>query len=315
MDLFVTTFQSVAVLLGIGLIGFLIIQRKLIPGRILSLLSPLALDIALPSLIFVDILSDFSPKTNPDWWQLPLWWAFFTITAAGLMFLFRYLSKKETRKEFAITLFYQNGIFFPLAILSGMFGDNSQYIISLFLFTIFYPAFFFTTYQFFYPTQKGKTQIDWSKIFHPVLVVTIIAIILVYLGLRNYVPDTVVSIFSMIGAMTIPLLMIILGGNIYIDYKKQGNLEIFELIKFVSVKNFVFPLIFIGIVVLLKPYISYTVALLLVLQAAVPPVTAVPLVVERAGGNRGIVSQFMVVSFIVSLISIPLMVFLFGINF
>ncbi len=315
MNLFVTTFQSVAVLLGIGLIGFLIIQRKLIPGRILSLLSPLALDIALPSLIFVDILLDFSPKTNPDWWQLPLWWAFFTIIAAGLMFLFRYLSKKETRKEFAITLFYQNGIFFPLAILSGMFGDNSYYIISLFLFTIFYPAFFFTTYQFFYPNKKTETKIDWSKIFHPVLIVTLIAIILVYLGLKNFVPDTVISIFSMIGAMTIPLLMIILGGNIYVDYKKQGKLEIFELIKFVSVKNFVFPLIFIGIVILLKPYLSYTVALLLVLQAAVPPVTAVPLVVERAGGNRGIVSQFMVVSFVVSLISIPLMVYLFGINF
>lgn len=315
MNLFVTTFQSVAVLLGIGLIGFLIIQRKLIPGRILSLLSPLALDIALPSLIFVDILLDFSPKTNPGWWQLPLWWAFFTIIAAGLMFIFRYLSKKETRKEFAITLFYQNGIFFPLAVLSGMFGDNSQYVISLFLFTIFYPAFFFTTYQFFYPNRQGKTKIDWNKILHPVLIATVFALIIVYLGLKNFIPETAVSIFSMIGAMTIPLLMIILGGNIYVDYKKQGKIQIKEIIKFVTVKNFVFPLIFIAIILLLKPYISYTIALLLILQAAVPPVTAVPLVVERAGGNRGIVSQFMVVSFVLSLISIPLMVYLFGIFF
>lgn len=315
MNLFVNTFQSVAVLLGIGLIGFLIIQRKVIPGRILSLLSPLALDIALPSLIFVDILMDFSPKQNPDWWQLPMWWVFFTIIAAGFTFLFRYISKNENRKEFAISLFYQNGIFFPLAILSGMFDSNSNYIISLFLFTIFYPAFFFSTYQFFYPDKKHKINIDLRKIFHPVLIVTLLAIALVYLSLKDFVPGTVISIFSMIGAMTIPLLMIILGGNIYIDYKKQGKIQIYEIIKFVSVKNFIFPLLFLGIIILLKPYLNYTVALLIILQAAVPPVTAIPLVVERLEGDRSIVSQFMVASFLTSLFSIPLMIYLFGINF
>ncbi len=310
MDLFITTFEAVAVLLAIGLIGFLIIKQKVVPGRILSLISPLALDIALPSLVFVDIVLDFTPADYPNWWQLPLWWGFFTVVAFLLTFLFMFISKKDTRREFAVTLFYQNGIFFPLAILSNMFPGDQTYIVSLFLFTIFYPAFFFSTYQFFFD-RGDKKKIDYKKIFHPVLIATLIGIAIGIIGINELVPDIVISVFSILGAMTIPLLMIILGGNIYVDYKKQGSFDFIEVSKFVLIKNIIFPLVFIGILILIKSYITNVVAIIILLQAAVPPVTAVPLVTERSGGNRSIVNQFMVASFIVSLISIPLMIGIF----
>jgi len=310
MEIFITTFESVAILLGIGLIGFLIIKRKILPGNILSLLSPLALDIALPSLVFINIIQDFTPENYPDWWQLPLWWGFFTVFAAFLTYIFMFSSKKKYRREFAVTLFYQNGIFFPLAILAGMFSNNPEYLIYLFLFTIFYPAFFFSTYQFFFE-KKEKISIDWTKIFHPVLIATIIALIIGFLGIENKIPDFIKSIFVYLGGMTLPLLMLILGGNIYVDYKSQGKFDYFEISKFVLIKNVFFPLIFIVILILIKSYISYTIALIILLQAAVPPVTAVPLVTERSGGNRAIVSQYMVGSFVISLITIPIMISLF----
>jgi len=153
----------------------LIIRKRIVPGNILGLLSPLALEIALPSLIFVNIIQNFSPSTSPDWWQLPLWWGFFTLLSAGLTFIFMFVSQKKTRREFAISLFYQNGIFFPLAILSGMFGDDSSYVIFLFLFALFYAAFFFSTYHFFFE-HKGKKKLDLKKIIHPVLIATILAL-------------------------------------------------------------------------------------------------------------------------------------------
>jgi len=314
MDLFITTFESVAILLGIGLIGFLIIKRKILPGNILSLLSPLALDIALPSLVFINIIQDFTPEKYPDWWQLPLWWGFFTVIAAFLTFVFMFSSKKKYRREFAITLFYQNGIFFPLAILAGMYNNDPQYLVYLFLFTIFYPAFFFSTYQFFFE-KKRKISIDLSKLFHPVLIATIIALVIGFIGIQNRIPDFIKSIFIYLGGMTVPLLMLILGGNIYVDYKKQGKFDYFEISKFVLIKNVLFPLVFIVILLSIKSYLSYTVALIILLQAAVPPVTAVPLVTERSGGNRAIVSQYMVGSFIVSLVSIPVMIAIFDILF
>jgi predicted permease len=310
MNLFITTFESVAVLLGIGIIGFWIIKRRIIPSNVLSLLSPLALDIALPSLIFINVIQDFSPSDSPDWWLLPVWWGFFTIVAACLTGIFIFVSKKKTRREFAITLFYQNGIFFPLAVLASMFPDDSSYVVYLFLFTIFYPAFFFSTYRFFFD-KKETTTLDWKKIIHPVLIATILAICIKLAGIYDDdIPYPIRQIFVLLGGMTLPLIMLILGGNIYMDFQKKGKLELMEITKFVIIKNIIYPLIFLGIILLIKP--SYHIAIILLLQGAVPPLTAVPLVTERSGGNRSIVNQFIVASFIFSLVTIPIMVFLFG---
>ena len=138
MNLFLITFESVSILLGIGLIGFLIMKTKILPIPLLNSLSPLALLIALPSLIFVDIISDFTPIIYPNWWQYPLWWIVFTCFAFICTSVFKFLSEKQNRSEFSISLFYQNGIFFPLAILTGMFENPETYIVPLFLFIIFF---------------------------------------------------------------------------------------------------------------------------------------------------------------------------------
>jgi len=316
MDLFITTFESVAVLLGIGLIGFYIIKKGILPGNILSVLSPLALEIALPSLIFARILITFTLEEFPDWWHLPLWWGLFTLIALGLTSAFMFFSKKSTRREFALSLFYQNSIFFPLAILTGLFiGETlDTYLVYLFFFTVFYPPLLFSTYFFFFK-KKEKIKINWKRIIHPVLIATIIALIIKSTGIEISETNFIIRIFSLLGAMTIPLLFIILGGNIYNDFKEKGQLKIFEITKFVIIKNFLFPLIFLGIIIYFQDFIPYHIALILIIQAAVPPVTAVPIVTERAGGNRAIVNQFIVASFITSLVSIPLMIYLFEMFF
>jgi len=313
MDLFITTFESVVVLLSIGLVGFYIIKKGVLPGKILSVLSPLALEIALPSLIFARILTTFTPEKFPDWWHLPLWWGFFTIISLFLTLGFRYVSNKKNRKEFAISLFFQNAIFFPLAILTGMFsvGTLETYQVYLFFFTIFYPPLLFSTYHFFF-NSKEKIKINWKKIIHPVLIATLVAMLISFIGFEISGDNFIVRIFTLLGAMTIPLLFLILGGNIYNDFKKKGEIMIFEIIKFVVVKNFIFPLFFLVILIYLKEYISFHIALIIIIQAAVPPVTAIPIVTERAGGNRSIVNQFIVASFITSLVSIPLMIYLFS---
>jgi predicted permease len=112
-------------------------------------------------------------------------------------------------------------------------------------------------------------------------------------------------ILTMIGAMAIPLFMLILGGNIYNDYrqnKTQGQgIYWSEIIKFVLIKNFLFPAIFLALLIWLKP--DFPLALIIILQAAVPPITAVPLFSERSGGNRAIANQFSIFSFLVSIIT------------
>jgi predicted permease len=108
--------------------------------------------------------------------------------------------------------------------------------------------------------------------------------------------------------------MLILGGNIYNDFKyKAGNERRWhttEVVKFVLIKNVVFPLVFLGLLILLRP--DLTVALIAIIQAAVPPITAIPILVERCGGNRQIASQFVFASFMFCILSIPGIIYLFS---
>jgi len=312
MDIFITTLSSVAVLLGIAVIGFWITRKKILHENLIGVLSPLALEIALPCLIFVNIINDFSPKDYPDWWQLPLWWLFFTAIAAVLTFFTMFVSKKEMRREFAASLFYPNGIFFPLAILASIFGSNSMYIVYLFLFTIFYAALLFSTYPIFFE-NKDKKWLNWKRIFNPIMVVTIIAIAIKILDLHVFIPDFIITIFTLLGGMSVPLIMIVLGGTIYIDIKQKDQLQIKEMTKFVLIKNILFPVFFIAILLFIRP--SYFVALLIFLQSVVPPVTAIPILAERSGGNRAIANQFMLASFISSLFTIPVMFLFFSMFF
>lgn len=308
MNLFLTTFESVAILLVIGVVGFYIISRNVLPEKAFSMLSPLSIDIALPCLVFVNIVNNFNPKSSEGWWLLPLWWVGFSIVSGSLTAIFATIAQKETRKEFAVSLFYQNGIFFPLAILTGMYGQNSPQLVNLFLFALFYPSFFFSTCHLFW--RRSGQPFRWNRVINAVLIVTISATLIRLMSMEGFVPVFVIKALKMVGAMTVPLLMIIIGGSIYVDFKNKGKLLYGEIGKFLLLKNILFPMVALAFMAWLKP--SYDIALIIIIQSAVPPVTAIPIVVEREGGNRQVVNQFLFTSAIFSLISIPAVIYLFG---
>ncbi|WP_139786719.1 hypothetical protein [Desulfamplus magnetovallimortis] len=83
-----------------------------------------------------------------------------------------------------------------------------------------------------------------------------------------------------------------------------------EIIKFVITKNFIFPLVFLGILLLIKP--PFHIALIIFLQSAVPPITAIPIVTKRLEGNSSVTNQFIVSSYLMLLLSIPVMFSLFA---
>jgi len=314
VSVFVTTLQAVLALLGIGLLGFWIIGRRRVPSDTLAFLSSLAIDIALPLLVVANLISDFSPQEYPDWWHMPLWWLGFAIVALALSLLASFLVKKEIRSEFTIGLFYQNGLFFPVLIIIGLFGEGNQYLVPLFLFTIFHPSVVFSTFTLFFGKRIQREKLNWRRIANPVLVATVVGLVIGLVSANEYVPEFLVTIVTMVGAIAAPLFMLILGGNIYNDlvYKADDNKrsDIREVVKFVAIKNVVFPLIFLALLLWLRP--NSTVALIVMLQAAVPPITAIPILVERCGGNQKIASKFVVASFIFSIFSIPASLYLFS---
>jgi predicted permease len=310
MDVFLVVLQSVLVLLGIGVIGFWITRRGVVPENVHGVISRIAIDIALPCMVFAGIVANFVPKEMPDWWQLPLWFLFFTSVTLVMTLISMLFASKENRGEFGMNLFYQNGLFFPIIIISGVFGTSSEYLPLLYLFIMLHPVMFFSTYHLFFRNKGSKVNLKWSRIINPILIATILGVGVQLAGFRDYLPDFVKSIFQILGGMALPLTMIILGGSLYLDFKQRGKFYFKEIMKFLAIKNIIFPLVFLGLAVLIKPV--YGIALLFILQGAIPPVTSTPILTERAGGNKSISTQFVFSSFIFSVISIPLIFWLFN---
>jgi predicted permease len=313
MNIFIIVLQSVLVLLGIGFVGFWISRRGIIPENVLGLLSRLAIDIALPCMVFASIIVNFSPARYPDWWQLPLWWGLFAAIALVLTLATMFVSKKETRGEFALNLFFQNGLFMPLIIISGVFRIDSPYIPQLYIFNIFHPVLFFSTYQLFF-RKKGPVKVPWHRIFNPVLIATVLGVVVQLFDGGQFLPDFVKSILQILGGMALPLIMIILGGSLYLDFKQKGKFYYTEMLKFVIIKNFVFPLVVLALLLLVRPgdSLAYGIALLFIIESAVPPITGTPIMTERAGGNKSISNQFVLSSFVVATVSVAIMFQIFS---
>jgi predicted permease len=313
MDILVITFQAVVALLGIGVLGFWIIGRHRVSSETLGFLATLSIDIAVPCLVLASLVVDFSPQANPDWWHMPLWWLAFVALSLLLALLLSLTVRRENRSEFAMGLFYQNGLFFPLIIAVGLFGNQNPYVVPLFLFIFLNPTMIFSTYPFFYP-KSPEGGLSLQRIFNPVLVSTLIGMLVVLAGMKPYVPHFLETMLVMVGAMASPLFMLILGGNLYNDLVVEtgGDKKIYgwDVAKFVLAKNVIFPLVFLALLVLLRP--DFPLALIVILQAAVPPITALPIFAERSGGNRAIANQFIIGSFLFSIFSIPLVLALFS---
>jgi malate permease and related proteins len=317
MNAFLATFQAVAALLGIGIVGFWVIGRRNLPATALNLLTSIAIDITLPCLVLGNLITQFTPQDYPSWWHYPLWLLGFEILALGLSLLGSLLVNRQYRSEFSISLFLQNAIFFPLIIIGGLFpSQTTTYLVPLFLFTFIQPTIAFAGYPYFFRGKGQNTTFSWQRVLNPVLIITIIGIGFGLAGISRYVPSFLVMILTLIGAMSVPLFMLILGGNVYNDFK-QGAVEnggkrfyVKEILLFLLCKNILFPAVFLPLLIWLKP--EYPLAFILILQASVPPITAIPVFAQRSGGNRAIASQLIVASFLASIFTIPLVIFIFS---
>ena len=174
------------------------------------------------------------------------------------------------------------------------------------------PVIVFNGYSFFFRSKGAEHKLNFrdSKILNPILVATILAVVFKLTNVDAAIPGFVISITEIVGATALPLLMLNIGGNVYVDFIRRGKFDIRSSARFVLIKNILFPAATLGMLLLIRPPVS--VATLIIIQAAVPPLSAVPVLTERARGNVALTNQFLVSSFMFSIITIPLTMWCFS---
>ncbi|MBN1104661.1 MAG: AEC family transporter, partial [Deltaproteobacteria bacterium] len=236
--------EAILILFLMGVLGWVLRSRRVVTPAAMPALSAIALDFALPCLVFVVVLGRFRPADMPGWHHLPIVWVLFTLAIVPVSLVAGFAARPSLRREFRLCCFYQNALFFPLAILTEIFGADSGAVARLFLMTFLFPAFFFNTYPMFF---RGSMRVDWRKTLHPVLLTTLAAVLICLGGFTNRVPDVLVKAMQQVGAISVPLLMILLGARIREDYENRGPIYWREIIAFIGIRNVLFPLLFLAV--------------------------------------------------------------------
>lgn len=306
--------EAIILLLGIGAVGYFMLARGVVKPDILPFLSTLALEVSLPLYVFATLLRQFDPAENPDWWTFPLWWVLFAAVTLVLALVLGRLFPRDIRREATTALYLYNALFVPLGVIVGLYGTASVHVAELFLFTMFSVTFYFNFYPVLFRRKSESPEpksvsLDWKKLFNPLIRTTLFTLLIVFLGWDAWIPPVVVSIAQKVGDLAFTLVMLTLGGYIYLDMSRAGKIRWGQVLRFVALKNLLFPLVFLGIVYALKP--GDNIGLILVLSAAAPPLSTIPILTERQKGDVAISNQFLVGSFLFSILSIPAVITLF----
>ncbi len=299
---------ELAAFVAVGFIGF---RVGILSRKTAIELGNFTINITLPFLIFSSMMRKFPQVMNDKWYILPFLELILTGSAFFVAWMvLRFLKPKTGAKEFYLISSFQNGAFFPIAVVSSLFSKDvaESYYIYIFLFVLFFGPLIITVSKLLFSGKPPVFKNILNSIVNPVFVSVFVSIFLVYTGFYRIIPDFLIDISYKIGNVTIPIILFTLGGSLYYAYRTNITLSPSYILWAVLIKLVIIPgLVFVSLFPLKLP--SY-IKIVFMLEAASPTAVNSATYSMVYGGNDALVSKVTVFVYIVSLVTYPLFVML-----
>jgi predicted permease len=290
-------------------IGFLLVKGRFLSNEGMDSISNLVMDVTLPVLIFCQLVKDFSFSAYPDWWIFPLLSLIVTVIGLVAGFLFLPLIKGEQHKlQFLSLVGFQNSGYLPLALSAALLSGEalSAMFIYLFLFLAGFNLVMFSVGVHILNFHKEK-KFNWANLLSMPVVVTLFSLVIIYFGLNRFIPDDFIKPLRMLGDATLPLAMLVVGGNLAeINLKNINKKEISLLI---LAKMLILPAI--GLVLVSVFNIPKLIGLLLIIQLAVPSAVTLSVILRSYKKEDLLVSQGILLTHLASVVTIPLFLIIY----
>ncbi|MBO1003008.1 AEC family transporter [Pseudogracilibacillus auburnensis] len=200
--------QEMFVLYAIAIVGFIVRKKGILNEHASHVLTPLILYITLPALIIFSLDTSFSITVLTEFlWlvSMSIYILLLSVCFASWMGRRSALPERQRSVYEGIIIFGNQG-FIGYAVSFILLGE--QGIIYLTMFNICYLILIWTYGIYLFNKEKG--MIDWKNIFlNPGILSTIIGLLLFLSPIR--LPTTVSNGLELIGKMTIPLSMMMIG--------------------------------------------------------------------------------------------------------
>ena len=306
---FKITGLAVAQIFLLAALGYFLIKKEILGHEGLDALSRLVIEITLPLLIFCQLIKDFSFSLYSNWWIFPL--ISIAITIAGLIvgsIFTGFIRGNQHKLQFLSLVAFQNSGYLVLALVAALLPPDKldSMFIYIFLFLLGFNLVIWSLGVYILSFTRAK-KFELGSLFSPPVIATIFSLALIFFGLSQFVPEGLLKPLRMVGDCTLPLAMLVVGGNLasihpgHIDKKAMPLLILAKLI--------ILPAL--GLLLVIKFKLPELVGLLILMQLAVPSATTLSLIVRHYKKEDLLISQGIFLSHIVSLITLPLFLSLY----
>lgn len=295
---FMLVFNGVLSLSLIIFIGFLARKTEILNIEITKGLTTMLLNITLPLLIINSFIIDFTDDLKEKVYLSFLISFIIMLLSIFITKILLLPIKKENKSILQFGIVFSNCGFMAFPIVESLFGVEG--VIYTSIFNMFFTIFIWTYGYVLFNNKKDDLKLS-SILKKPAIIAVVVGIIIMIFSIK--IPSILTNTFSIVGSMTTPLSMIIIGSilatcNIK-SYLKDINIYYGSLIKLI-----VLPLI-IGFI--LKFFIPLdSLYFTLILLVAMPSATMTTIFSENFNKDKEYASVFVFITTIFSIITIPI---------
>lgn len=313
LETFCIVITQVAILFIMMGVGFFLCKKEILNDTVRNGATTILLNIVTPCLLINEMQTERTESRIAGLGFVLLFSASYFILFSVFAALITLKNRKneKARASQRICSVYPNCGFMGiplLASLTSIVGSDAVFYCSAIIGV--YNFFIFTHGISLFNTEKEKKGIldTLKKIISPAVISVIIGMLLFFFNIS--LPPVIARPIAYLGSMNTPLAMLIIGAiiarcNILTAFRNK------HIYLPVILRNFVFPLIFLGICLLsrklLAPNID-SVLLICIVILSCPVAGNCAIFSERYGGDRELASGAFSLSTLLSIITIPLIV-------
>ncbi len=294
------------VLLAFICVGVLCSKLHMIDERGSASINQLVLYVCGPLLIIKSVLNAEFTYGMSDIIMLLLYSVAFMLLALviGILSARFICGKKPIRGVFSLLTSFGNVFFMGVPVVMALYGDNAVFLLSICVMP--FNLFIFSVGIYLILGSAGNQKIPWKKLLvNPSLYATLIALPIFFF--RVSLPTTVVDIVSYLSQMVVPLSMILIGvalGRMSLGKIFRSGLSYVVC----AIKLIILPL---AVYTVFRTFIEDSLILgLLTVVAAMPSASISPILCAEYGGDSDFASRTVFLTTLLSLITIPCIVWL-----
>lgn len=304
MDNSVAVFNQVLILFLIMFVGFIAKKTGIINDAVSKKLSELLLKITNPLLVLSAFQMDFSPDIMNNVLLVFIFAVVANLVSILLGQVLFVRQKNEIKKIMKFTAVYSNCGFMGFPVLESLFGRTGILYGSIYV--AVFNIFLWTNGMAIFSSSEKLNRDSIKKIvLNPGIITVLIGIVLFMLSIR--LPGPVAEAVDLVGSMTIPLSMLIVGATVAGSRFKE-LFRGWDIYYITAVRLVLMPLIaFAALKILGFPEMLMTICVLLI---AMPAAATTTIFAELYDSDSVFASRVVVFTTLASIATLPLMMLL-----